>query len=389
MTKRDYYDILGVDRDASKDQIKQAYRRLAKEHHPDVNRDNIEESEEKFKEISEAYAILSDDQKRARYNQFGHAGLSGFSSDDIFGGIDFGGIFREFGFGNSGLGSIFESFFGGGGVGSSGRSRRGPKRGSDLRYDLGISLEDAAFGLETEIEIIKTETCQVCEGSGCKPGENKDTCSTCRGTGQIKVVRRTPFGQVVSIAACNTCYGDGKIINHPCEECDGKGRVKQNNNVELKIPKGVDDGTRLRLSGEGDAGLMGGPPGDLYVILHVKPHDIFERVGNDIICEMPMSFSQAALGDEIEVPILNGKDKIKIPAGTQTDTIFKLKGKGIPNLRGLGSGDQHIKVRVVTPTNLSVKQKELLKSFAKASGEKDNHKTFFGKILEEVKGAIS
>ncbi len=326
--------------------------------------------------------------KRARYDQFGHAGLGGFSTDDIFRGADFGDIFRDLGSGGGGFGSIFDAFFSAGDQSRSRRGRSGPKKGPDLRYDLGITLEDAAFGLETEIEIRHVKLCEVCDGTGCEPGMKKDTCPTCRGTGQIKVARRTPFGQIVSITTCNTCHGDGVIIKHPCETCDGEGRVRQKSKISVKVPEGVDDETRLRVSGKGDAGFMGGPPGDLYVLFHVKPHDIFERQGNDVTCEIPISFGQAALGDEIEVPALDGKEKVKIPAGTQTDTVFKLKGKGIPNLRGLGKGDQQVKVRVVTPTHLSEKQKDLLKEFAKVGGEQGSHKSFFGKILEEVRDAI-
>lgn len=391
MTKRDYYEILGVCREATKDEIKQAYRKLAKTHHPDVNRDNIKESEEKFKEISEAYAVLCDDQKRARYDRFGHAGLGGYSAQDIFSGIDFGDILKDigfdFGFGGGGFSSIFDTFFGGSGSRYSSRGPS-PSRGSDLRYDLNITLEDVAFGLETEVEIARTVSCEVCEGSGQKPGTKKEICPTCQGNGHIKAVRRTPFGQLSSITTCNTCHGSGDIIKHHCKECEGTGKIKKTVEIDVKVPKGVDDETRLRISGMGNAGYMGGPPGDLYVVLHVKPHDLFERYGNDIICEVPISITQAALGGDIEVTTLDGIDNLRIPSGTQTDTVFKLKGKGIPEIRGFGRGDQHVRVRVVTPTNLNEKQKHLLREFAKASGEQSNHKTFFGKIIEEVRDVI-
>ncbi|MDY6965690.1 MAG: molecular chaperone DnaJ [Halobacteriota archaeon] len=387
MTKRDYYEVLGLGEGATKDEIKRIYRRLAKEHHPDMNKDNTKEAEEKFKEISEAYAVLSDDEKRARYDRFGHAGLRGFSSEDIFGGADLGEILRDLGFGGGGLGSIFDAFFGGGGGYQ--RNRRTPSRGSDLRYDLELTLEDAAFGLDTTIEIPRWVRCEPCEGSGAEPGTEKETCSTCQGSGQIRTVRRTAFGHFTSINTCDKCQGYGKVIKNPCEECDGAGKIRKLGKINVKVPEGVDTGSRLRVGGEGEAGHLGGPPGDLYVVLHVKSHDLFERYGNDIICEVPISISQAALGDEIEVPTLDGEeDKVKISAGTQTDTIFKLKGKGIPNLRGFGRGDQHVKVRVVTPTNLSEKQKALLREFAKLSGEEAGHKTFFGKIKDGVRDAI-
>jgi molecular chaperone DnaJ len=351
MQKRDYYEVLGVDKNASKDEIKRAYRKLAMQYHPDRNKSP--DAEEKFKEISEAYGVLSDDTKRAQYDRFGHAGIDWrYSREDIF---------RDLGFGFGGFDSIFDMFFGG-------RRRRykpGPRRGSDLRFDLEITLEQAARGLKTNIKLPRTETCPICHGSRAEPGTAPMQCPTCNGSGQVGYTKRTPFGQFTSVTTCNRCRGEGKIIDKPCQECRGRGTIQRTRKISVKIPPGVDTGSRVRISGEGEAGERGGPPGDLYVVIHVKPHEIFVRENDDILCEVPISFSQASLGDEIEVPTLDGKAKIKIPAGTQTGTIFRLRGKGMPNLQGYGKGDQHVRVVVVTPTKLSEKQRELLEELAK------------------------
>ena len=378
MSKRDYYEVLGVDKNATPDEIKKAYRKLARQYHPDVNKDS--DAAEKFKEVKEAYEVLSDEGKRAQYDRYGHAdpnqgfgGFGGFSGG--------GGGFEDFG----GFGDIFDMFFGGGG---SRRNPNAPQRGADLQYTMTIEFKEAVFGKETDIEIPRTENCDHCHGSGARPGTHPETCSTCRGTGQQEVVQNTAFGRIVNRRVCPTCSGTGKIIREKCSHCAGTGKVKKRRKIHIKIPAGIDDGSQLRVSGEGESGIRGGSPGDLYVVVHVKPHDFFEREGDDIYCEVPITFTQAALGDEIEVPTLTGKVKLKIPAGTQTNTYFRLKGHGVPRLRGIGQGDQHVKVVVVTPTKLSEKQKELLREFARLSGE-DTHEqqeTLFERMKKAFRG---
>jgi len=365
-TKRDYYDILGLDRNAAKKDIKKAYRKLAMKYHPDVSKEK--DAEEKFKEISEAYAVLSDDTKRAQYDIAGHAGIDGKYGDqeDIIRTGNFGGfedlqdVLRHFGFN---FGGGFEGF------GGFQRKHEGPMKGRNLRVDLEITLEDAAAGVDTHINVPHTKTCPVCKGEGAKPGTGKKTCSVCRGTGQKKDVKRTPFGQFVSITTCNVCRGEGKIIEQLCEKCSGNGIIEVKSRVHVKIPEGVDTGSRLRIGGEGDAGIRGGPSGDLYVVIHVKEHPVFTRHADDIICKIPVSFAQAALGSEIEVPTLTKKAKLKIPPGTQTGTIFRLRGEGVSHLQGSGKGDEHVKVVVKVPEKLDSRQKELLYEFAKLSGE--------------------
>lgn len=373
MSKRDYYEVLGVSKDASEADIKKAYRKLARKYHPDVNPGD-KEAEGKFKEAAEAYDVLSDSQKKARYDQFGHAGTDpqgGFGAGG-FGGGDFGG----------GFGDIFDMFFGGGG------RRQGPQKGDDLRYDLDISFEEAAFGLEKDIKIPRWENCDQCKGTGATPGTDAKTCPTCHGSGQVQFTQNTPFGRFVQSKTCQQCHGEGKIIEKPCKQCQGRGKVRKNKKIHVKIPAGVDTGSRLRISGEGEPGAKGGPPGDLYVFIQVRKHKFFQREGNEVICEMPLSFVQAALGDEIEVPTLDGKVKLKIPEGTQTGTHFRLKGKGIPSLRGYGRGDQHVIVSILTPTKLSEKQKELLKEFAELSGEtpQSGGKGFFERMKDAFTG---
>ncbi|GAB2703653.1 molecular chaperone DnaJ [Paenibacillus thermoaerophilus] len=352
MSKRDYYEVLGVSRDASADEVKKAYRRLAREYHPDVNK--APDAEEKFKEIKEAYEVLGDEQKRAQYDRFGHV-------DPNQGGGFGGGFSGDFG----GINDIFDMFFGGGPR----RNPNAPQRGSDLQYTLRIDFKDAVFGKETEITIPRTESCDTCGGSGAKPGTKPETCRTCGGSGQQEFVQNTPFGRMVSRRTCSACGGQGQIIREKCGTCGGSGRVKRSRKINVKIPAGVDEGAQLRVSGEGEAGLRGGPPGDLYIVIRVNPHEFFERDGDDIYCEVPLTFTQVALGDEIEIPTLTGKVKLRIPPGTQTGTYFRLKGKGVPRLRGYGQGDQHVKVTVVTPTVLNEEQKELLREFARVSGE--------------------
>jgi molecular chaperone DnaJ len=373
--KRDYYEILGVEKDASKGDIKKAYRKLAKKYHPDMNKDNPKESEEKFKEISEAYGVLSDDNKRKQYDMFGHAGIdSRYSQEDIFRTINFEDIFGDLGIGFGGFDSIFETFFGGG----SRPRRRGPVKGKDLHHDLEITLKESAFGTKKDLKLPRIEACEKCSGSGAKPGTSPVECPACKGTGQIKDVRSSSFGQFVRIYPCRSCNGTGGKIEHPCSECNGKGRVRRFRKISVDIPPGVDTGTRIRLPGEGEASSSGGASGDLYVMIYVKPHDTFQREGNHIIYDAEISFAQAALGDEIEVPTLRGKAKLKIPKGTQTHTTFRLKGEGISDVHGRGKGDQYVRAVVKTPTKLTEKQKQLLLEFdEKEKIRKKDKKRFF------------
>ncbi len=374
--KRDYYEVLGVGKTASETEIKQAYRKLARQHHPDVNPGD-KEAEAKFKEATEAYDVLSDGDKRARYDQFGHAGVDPNQAGGFGGGFDMGG----------GFGDIFDMFFGGGG---GGQRRNGPQRGSDLRYDMTLSFEEAAFGTEKEIEIPRMESCSDCQGSGAAAGTHPTTCPQCRGAGQVKTAQRTPFGQFQTVRTCPQCHGEGKIISSPCKTCNGQGKVRHVKTLKINIPVGSEDGLSLRLNGDGEAGTRGGPPGDLYIVLHVKPHKFFDREGNDVFCEVPITFVQAALGAEIDVPTLDGAVKMKIPEGTQTSTVFRLKGHGIPYRRGSGRGDQHVRVMVATPTKLTEKQKELLREFGEAASEQQQmgKKSFFDKVKENLRDAM-
>ena len=365
MNKRDYYEILEVNRNASETEIKKAYRKLALKCHPDKNPGDAE-AEGRFKELSEAYAVLSDSQKRALYDQYGHAGLD---QGGGFGGGGFGGTpFEDL------FGDIFGDIFGGG-------SRRGSgRRGDDLRYNLKISFEEAAFGLDTKIQIPRHKRCETCDGSGAEPGTAPQTCQTCAGHGQVRFQQ----GFFSLTRPCPDCGGEGKRITDPCPECKGTGLTRSKKSLSLKIPAGVETGNRLKLNGEGEPGVQGGPPGDLYVVITVKDHPIFKREGQDILCETPISFSQAALGCELDVPTLDGKVNLKIPAGTQSGKIFRLPGKGIPALHGYGRGDELIVARVETPTKLTARQKELLEEFSREGGE-DVHplgKSFFDKVKE-------
>lgn len=376
--QRDYYEVLGVDKNSSADDIKKSYRKLARQYHPDVNK--AADAEEKFKEVKEAYDVLSDDQKRAHYDRFGHQDPNqGFGG----GGADFSG----------GFGDIFDMFFGGGG----GRQRdpNAPQRGNDLQYTMTIDFKEAVFGKETEITIPRSESCDTCHGSGAKPGTHPKTCTTCHGSGQQEVVQNTPFGRIANRRVCQSCRGTGKIIVDKCTTCHGEGRAKKQRRIKVNIPAGVDDGAQIRLSGEGEGGVRGGPAGDLYVVLRVRKHEFFDREGDDIYCEVPINFVQAALGDEIEIPTLTERVKLKIPAGTQTGTYFRLRGKGVPRLRGMGTGDQHIKVTVVTPTKLTDEQKELLKQFGQLSGTDiaspkqagdEHHESIFERMKKAFRG---
>ncbi|MFH0859768.1 MAG: molecular chaperone DnaJ [Candidatus Altiarchaeota archaeon] len=373
--KRDYYDVLGVGRSASQSEIKKAYRGLAKKYHPDVSKSH--DAEEKFKEMSEAYEVLADEGKRQLYDQYGHAGVSGqftgggFSWDDFthFSDIEdlFGGEF----FGRN----IFDVF-----VGGRRQRRSGPQRGADLRHDLETTLEDAARGLKAEISIPRQMKCGACNGSGAEKGSKPRTCPNCSGTGQQRSERRTPFGFFSTITACGKCNGRGEFIEKPCEECNGTGIVQQMQRLSLKIPAGVNSGSHLRVRGEGDAGFRGGPPGDLYVVITVKPHNFFVRDGDDLYCEIPLTFSQAAIGSAIDVPTLTGEAKLKIPTGTQTGTVFRLRGEGMPRLGGSSKGDQMCRVRVQTPKKLSKRERELfeeLSGFERKEGFFDRVRSTF------------
>ena len=364
--KRDYYEVLGVSKGASEDEIKKAYRKLAKKYHPDMNPGD-KEAEAKFKEVNEAYSILSDSEKRARYDQFGHAGV-----DPNYGAGGPGGGFGGFDMGDIDLGDIFGSFFGGGfgGFGGSTSSRRnGPQKGESLRASLTISFEEAAFGCEKEINLNRTEECEACHGSGAEPGTTAETCPDCRGTGVVRVQQRTGGFAFSSTAPCSRCRGTGKIIHTPCKACGGSGSVKKTKRVTVSIPAGIDDGQAISLRGQGNAGKNGGPAGDLIVAVHVKPHPQFHRDGTTVLYEQPVTFYQAVMGAELEIPTIDGKVKYNLPAGTQTGTTFRLRGKGIPELRGRGRGDQYVTVRVQVPTSLNGEQKEALRAFAEAMGE--------------------
>lgn len=379
MSKRDYYEVLGVSKNASDDEIKKAFRKLARKYHPDMNRDDPKVAEEKFKEANEAYEILSDPKRKAQYDQFGHAAFEGGSGGGAggFGGFSGGGA--------GGFGDIFDMFFGGGGGfgGFGGSHQPGPERGSDLRYDLEVEFNEAAFGKDVELNIPRTEECDACHGSGAAPGTHPEICPQCKGTGQVQFTQNTPFGRMVNARTCDRCGGEGKIVHTPCKTCSGKGRKRVKRKISVKIPAGVDSGSRIRVANGGEAGVRGGASGDLYVYIFVKPHKLFKREGTEVICEVPITFVQASLGDEIEVPTLDGKVKMKIPEGIQSGTILRLKNKGIPYLRGQGRGDQHVKVKVLTPQKLSEKQKDMLRAFAESSGENVNpeQKSWFKKFF--------
>jgi molecular chaperone DnaJ len=378
LSKRDYYDVLGISKSADAQEIKKAYRKLAMKYHPDRNPGD-KEAEEKFKEINEAYEVLSDDTKRQTYDQFGHAGMNG-------GGFGQGG-FNSQGFGGFEdiFGDIFGDMFGGGFSSSSRQRRRGPERGQDIRQSINITFEEAAFGKKTSIKINRSEECSECNGSGAKPGTSKKTCPTCNGSGEVRSVQKTPFGNIASSRTCPTCSGEGEVVESPCSKCGGKGTVRKVKTIDVDIPAGIDDGQTIRVSGQGEVGTKGGPRGDLYITVNVKNHSLFTRDGNDIYFEMPITFVQAALGDEIEVPTLDGKVKYTVPEGTQTGTVFRLREKGIPKLRGNSRGDQYVKVVVDTPKKLNEKQKDILREFAKECGE-DVHekKKTFGQKIEDM-----
>ena len=381
--KRDYYEVLGVGRNATPEEIKKAYKKLAKQYHPDLNPDS-KTAEEKFKEVSEAFSVLSDDNQRARYDQFGHEGLNGQGG---FGGGGFGGQGGFGGFGGQGfdVGDIFSSFFGGGfGGGGQSRDPNAPARGGDLRLDVSVSFEEAAKGVEKEVTISRMESCSACNGTGAKKGTGRETCSACNGTGRVRMNQTTPFGQFQTVRACSACNGAGSVITEPCPDCAGSGRVKKQHKLKLNIPAGVDNGSRLRMQGEGEGGVNGGGSGDLFVYVTVKPHKLFKREGDNVHLEQQISFTEAALGAEIEVPTIDGPVRLNVPEGTQTGTTFRLRGRGFPKLRGYGRGDEYVRVKIFTPQRLSDEQKELLRkldsSYAEPEGE--DKKGLFGKIFK-------
>lgn len=375
--KRDYYEVLGVEKGASEDEIKKAYRKLAKANHPDLHPGD-KECEERFKEINEAYEVLSDPDKRAKYDQFGHAafdpsaggpggaGFGGFGGfDDIFGG---------------GFGDIFGDIFGGG-FGGGQTQRSGPRRGENLRVRLNITFEEAAFGCEKEINVGRVEQCPDCKGTGCAPGTTPEVCTQCHGTGTVTQAQRTPFGMMQSQTVCPKCRGRGQIIHQPCPDCRGAGAVRKRRTIQVNIPAGIDNGQTISLRGQGHSGKNGGPAGDLLITVMVRPHEIFRRDGTAVFCEAPITFTQAVLGGTLEIPTIDGKVKYDIPEGTQTGTVFRLRGKGIPVLNGRGRGDQYVTVNIETPRNLNREQKEALKKFSESLGEGnyEKHKNFFGK----------
>lgn len=384
MASRDYYEILGVGRDAPEQEIKRAYRQLARKYHPDVNRDDPD-AESKFKEISEAHRVLTDEKLRQQYDRFGH---DAFQQAARGGAGGAGGGFDPFGGGFGGfddLGGIFDMFFGGGE--GRGRSRTAARRGADLRYDLEIEFREAAFGTKVDIQVPRHETCSHCQGSRAEPGTDVQRCPQCNGSGEVRQVRETPLGRFVNVGACSRCRGEGEVVQTPCSHCMGRGTQRHTRTLTVEIPAGVEEGQRIKLSGEGEAGERGGPAGDLYVFLSVRDDDFFERHGYDVLCEVPISFVQAALGDEIKVPTLEGTAKLRVPEGTQSGTMLRLRGQGIPRLRGHGRGDQLVRIRVVTPTKLNAKQKEALGAFAAAGGnETPETKNFFERVRDALGG---
>lgn len=364
--KRDYYEVLGVGRGATLEEIKRSYRRLAREYHPDVNKAG--EAEERFKEIAEAYSVLSDSDKRSRYDRFGAEGLNG--------GADFSG------FGAMDMGDLLNQFFGGGA--RTGRSAA--ERGADLRYDLQITLEEAATGVEKTIEVPRLRMCATCEGSGASPGTTAETCPYCQGSGQLRHTQQTILGSFSSVTPCAHCGATGRIVRDPCASCGGDGRVMTEDEVVVRIPSGIEDGTRIQVRGEGESGQRGGPTGDLYVYVFIQEHERFERRGRELYTEVPISFAQAALGDRITVQTLFGEDELHIPAGTQTGTRFRVAGAGMPGLHNRGRGDLHVMARVVTPTSLSDEQKDLLRQFAEHEPNRDEDKGFFERLKERLVG---
>ena len=373
--KRDYYEVLGVSKGASEDEIKKAYKKMARKYHPDLNPGD-KSAEEKFKEVNEAYEVLSDADKRARYDQYGHAGV-----DPNFGAGGFGGGF-DGGFDFSDLGDIFGSFFGGGFGGGRRTNPNAPQRGESIRMAVTISFEEAAFGCEKEVTVERYEACDTCHGSGCAPGTSPEVCPDCHGTGTVQVRRQTPMGVFATSSPCPKCGGKGRIIHQPCKDCRGSGMMRKKKTIQASIPAGIDNGQTISIRGQGNAGKNGGPAGDLLITITVRPHELFRREGTSVLCEAPITFTQAVLGAELEIPTIDGKVKYTLPEGTQSGTTFRLKGKGIPSINGRGRGDQYVTVYIETPRNLNKEQKEALKKFAAAMGEDEasGQKPFFKKF---------
>lgn len=378
--KRDYYEVLGVDKNATPDEIKKAYRKLAKKYHPDLNPDDKEGAEQKFKEATEAYEVLSDAEKKQKYDQFGHAAFDPTAGGG-YGGGGFGG------FDGFDMGDIFNSFFGGGFGGGQRSNANAPQRGRDITYNLDLTFEEACFGAEKDVTVNHLERCPSCQGSGAAAGTSPETCPACHGTGQVRSVQRTAFGSFQSVRPCDSCGGRGAIIKTPCTACHGEGSVRKPKKVRVKIPAGIDDGQQVYVRGEGDAGSKGGPSGDLILNIRVRRHKLFVRQGYDILCDYPISFVQAALGAEVQVPTVDGKVSYHIPEGTQPNTVFRLRGKGIPKINSTQRGDQYVTIKVEIPKGLNEKQKDLLRHFDEnvdASKYKQS-KTFFEKMREIFK----
>lgn len=391
MSNKDYYATLGVAKGATDEEIKKAYKQQVKKYHPDLNPDS-KTAEEKMKEVNEAYEVLSNKEKRARYDQFGADGVNGNYAGGAGG---FGG-----GFGGAGFDDIFDMFFNGAGR-SSARQQNMARQGDDVRMDVKVSFEEAAKGCTREVPLTRSESCPDCGGSGAKAGTGRVTCSHCGGSGQVSSTQTTPFGQFQTVKACPRCGGRGSVVETPCPSCSGSGRVRKQRKIKINIPAGVDNDSRLRMSGEGEGGYNGGPSGDLYIFITVEPHKYFRRNGDDILCDLPISMVQAALGDEVEVETLDGRVKLTIPEGTQSGTSFRLRGRGFPKLRGYGKGDQNVKVSVTTPKNLTPEQKEMLRQFGKSydakkdksdgqcsgskgKGKNQKPKGFFNKIKDSI-----
>ena len=372
--KRDYYEVLGIQKGASEDEIKKAYKKLARKYHPDMNPGD-KEAEEKFKEVNEANEVLSDPEKKARYDQFGFAGVdpnygAGAGGGAYGGGFDFGD-----------LGDIFGSFFGGGFGGGQRCNPNAPQRGESIRASVSVSFTEAAFGCEKSVTLERSEQCPTCKGNGCAPGTTPEICPDCHGTGTVQTRRQTPMGVFASNGPCRKCGGTGRLIHQPCPDCRGTGAVRKRKTIKVAIPAGIDHGQTISLRGQGNAGKNGGPAGDLLITVMVQPHELFRRDGVDVFCEAPITFTQAVLGAELEIPTIDGKVKYSIPEGTQTGTVFRLKGKGIPVLNGRGRGDQYVTVTIETPRNLNKEQKEALRKFSEAVGENhyEKRKSFFKK----------
>ena len=372
--KRDYYEVLGIQKGASEDEIKKAYKKLARKYHPDMNPGD-KEAEEKFKEVNEANEVLSDPEKKARYDQFGFAGVdpnygAGAGGGAYGGGFDFGD-----------LGDIFGSFFGGGFGGGQRRNPNAPQRGESIRASVSVSFTEAAFGCEKSVTLERSEQCPTCKGNGCAPGTTPEICPDCHGTGTVQTRRQTPMGVFASNGPCRKCGGTGRLMHQPCPDCRGTGAVRKRKTIKVNIPAGIDHGQTISLRGQGNAGRNGGPAGDLLITVMVQPHELFRRDGVDVFCEAPITFAQAVLGAELEIPTIDGKVKYSIPEGTQTGTVFRLKGKGIPVLNGRGRGDQYVTVTIETPRNLNKEQKEALRRFSETLGESnyEKRKSFFKK----------